>query len=767
MAMKYGKYLLEKQLAVGGMAEVFLANQTGPAGFRKTLCIKRILPNFVNDASFIEMFLDEARTAAQLSHPNIVQIYELGETEGSYYIAMEYIRGPSVSKVIRRLKQNELSIPLHYAAKIIANVCAGLEFAHTFADADGQPLHLVHRDISPDNILVSFTGAVKMIDFGIAKAKTNQSKTQAGAVKGKFSYMSPEQIMGANLDGRSDLFSLGIVLYELTTLQKPFGEDADLMTVSAIVNDPPPLPSEFLDGYPAVLQDVIVHALAKDRRERYASAQDMQHELERFIHEQGEFLSERDIGNYMTRLFSDSPDDIETLRQLGSGVRMRLTGVPVVRPKVGVESEDETVVGRPANAVTPAKTDIKPAPVSEPAPVEDPDATKLMTQAAEEPEPTSPRERPPKQQAPRTPPKPTRPDGPKALSEVEPPVETQGGGGRKLLWAALVVLLVGGGATATWYFLRGNSNASPTEQKTTEAPLVAVAERSDAGAPDPVDAGSGVAAPSDAGSSAAVLDTGSAKASVDVAVPPKSEDAGTSATAPQDAGHSAVGPTDAGAAPPPDTGAGAAPHEVDAGSGPEATDSGPAVQDAGKQASAPDTGAGLATRDDAGGSSAKLATQDAGATTTAADVRVADTAAPEVAASAPGTVRVTSEPVTDVYVDDKHRGRTPMNLELRPGQYSIRLKGKGGLHRTVTVQVLPGDRIPVNVHFDKGIIAFDVERGVTVFLDGVPLGQAPVTQRGVWEGKHKVSFKHRDGRTVTKTVKISKSVPKVLVSHRF
>lgn len=468
MGMKFGKYVLEKQLAIGGMAEIFIAEQHGPAGFAKTLCIKRILQSYANDSTFIEMFLDEARTAAKLSHPNIVQIFELGEIDGSYYIAMEYIKGASLSKIIRKLKENELSLPLHYAAKIIANVCAGLDYAHSFVDpATGEPLHLVHRDISPDNVLVSFTGAVKMIDFGIAKAVTNTSQTQAGAVKGKFSYMSPEQVMGRPLDGRSDLFSLGIVLYELTTLRKPFGDDADLMTVSAIVHDPPQEPRKVITDYPPQLEDLLMKALEKDRNQRFVSAQEMQHMLERFIHEQGEFLSDRDIGNYVARLFSGSSEDIETLRNLGSGVRMKLTGMPRVAPEEELANRQGEVASQIRSTLVAGETEALPAtPGVDPAVV-----TRTPVRVALPPSGDLPKNRLPSEKNNKNK-KADPPDTPEVqdatgLTTAEVPKSTKSSFGLWALVIAVVALLGGGG-----YYLWSEYWQEPGDRNPTQSTAV-------------------------------------------------------------------------------------------------------------------------------------------------------------------------------------------------------------------------------------------------------------------------------------------------------
>ena len=210
----FGNYLLQRRIARGGMAEVFLAVQQGPEGFQRKVAVKRILPHLADIPQFQEMFLDEARLAAQLSHPNIAHIYEFGSFRENFYIAMEYIDGVDLGSVI--LQGLSSPLPLEHTARIVAEVCAALNYAHQLVDSDdGTPLGIVHRDISPQNIMVSFDGAVKVLDFGIAKAARHVERTQPGVVRGKFSYMSPEQVVGEQLDGRSDLFCAGIVLHEL------------------------------------------------------------------------------------------------------------------------------------------------------------------------------------------------------------------------------------------------------------------------------------------------------------------------------------------------------------------------------------------------------------------------------------------------------------------------------------------------------------------------------------------------------------------------
>ena len=220
--VRFGRFQLLRRIAQGGMAEVYLAQQTGPAGFSKQLVIKKIHPHLAHNEEFVGMFLDEARVAALLSHPNIGQIYELGEEHGQYYIAMEYIDGCNLRQLNKRLRRKGILMPPELAARIAADVCNALEYAHRFRDADQKLLRLVHRDISPQNVMMSRDGAVKLIDFGIAKATTNQQLTQGNVLKGKFSYMSPEQASGKRLDRRSDIFSVGVVLYEMLLGEKPF-----------------------------------------------------------------------------------------------------------------------------------------------------------------------------------------------------------------------------------------------------------------------------------------------------------------------------------------------------------------------------------------------------------------------------------------------------------------------------------------------------------------------------------------------------------------
>ena len=302
-----GQYVLQRQLAVGGMAEIWLATTQGPAGFQKDVVIKRILPQFATDARFVEMFLDEARLAASLSHPHIVSIFNLGQDGDSYFIAMEFIEGFDLSRLIVRAKTRGLSIPAHIAVRIVADACAGLDYAHNFVDREGKRVGLVHRDISPHNLLISRNGVVKLVDFGVAKAASSVHKTQTGMVKGKLAYLSPEQIHAKVLDGRSDIFAMGIVLYELLTGERPFGGDSELLAISAILNEPHQPMSNFRTDLPAGLDEIIARALEKRAQDRFQSAAEMERALEQWLKEQQQLVTQRDLADFLTGLFSERP----------------------------------------------------------------------------------------------------------------------------------------------------------------------------------------------------------------------------------------------------------------------------------------------------------------------------------------------------------------------------------------------------------------------------------------------------------------------------
>ncbi len=276
----FGKYTLLCKLATGGMGELFVARRTGAGGFEKLVVIKRLLPHLAEDAHFVAMLLDEARIAARLSHPNVCQVYDLGEVDGHYYIAMEHLEGVPSSLVLRRASRAGQRLELGLATAILRQAADGLHHAHDLCDHDGNSVGLVHRDVSPSNLFITSAGVVKVLDFGVAKSQDALARTHTGALKGKYAYMSPEQVLGDPVDRRSDVWSLGIVLYELLTAQRLFWRDSEYKMFQAIVDEAIPSLLDRRPGLPLRVARVAEKALSRDPRQRFASAQDMGEALE-------------------------------------------------------------------------------------------------------------------------------------------------------------------------------------------------------------------------------------------------------------------------------------------------------------------------------------------------------------------------------------------------------------------------------------------------------------------------------------------------------
>ncbi|HEY0882226.1 MAG TPA: serine/threonine-protein kinase, partial [Archangium sp.] len=263
MVQTLGKYQLVKKLAVGGMGEVWLARQKGPVGFEKLVVVKTLLQHLREDQEFVNMFFDEARIAAVLNHPNIAQIYDLGEDKGEYFIAMEYVHGLSLRDVVVAALEKGNGMPIALKCRVIADAAAALDFAHATKTPSGQPLDLIHRDVSPQNILVGFNGAVKLIDFGVAKAANKLVRTATGIIKGKYAYMSPEQAYGKQLDGRSDVFGLGTVFWEILCTERLFKRDNETETLQAVVGAEIHPPSMLDRTVPKTLDPIVLKALTR------------------------------------------------------------------------------------------------------------------------------------------------------------------------------------------------------------------------------------------------------------------------------------------------------------------------------------------------------------------------------------------------------------------------------------------------------------------------------------------------------------------------
>ncbi|MFL5304782.1 MAG: serine/threonine protein kinase [Polyangia bacterium] len=304
----FGRYTLLEKLAVGGMAEVFRAKIHSSHGFEKILVVKRILPHLAADPSFVAMFIDEAKLTAQLTHPKIVQILDFGEVNGQYFIALEFVDGFDALGLLRIAAQKRVRVPAPVAVFIVQEILEALDYAHNARDMEGKPMQIVHRDISPSNIFVSKRGDVKLGDFGIAHAERRDSKTQAGTLKGKYGYMSPEQVVGRPIDARSDLFAIGVVLAELLTGRRLFSAAADL-DVLLKVRD---VRLDRLDRYgtdiPAALDDIVRGVLKKDPAERPQTASALRDQLADYLFAAGERIGAAELRAFAARLLGADPD---------------------------------------------------------------------------------------------------------------------------------------------------------------------------------------------------------------------------------------------------------------------------------------------------------------------------------------------------------------------------------------------------------------------------------------------------------------------------
>ncbi|MDX2021292.1 MAG: protein kinase [Deltaproteobacteria bacterium] len=312
----FGKYYLLERINVGGMAEVFKAKAFGVEGFERLIAVKRILPNIAEDEEFITMFIDEAKIAGQLQHANVAQIFDLGKVDDSYFIAMEYVHGKDLRAIFDHLRKLDMTMPIPHLCYTLMQVCEGLDFAHNKKDVSGRALNLVHRDVSPQNILIGYEGEVKLVDFGIAKAAGKASKTQAGILKGKFGYMSPEQVRGLPVDRRSDIFSAGICLYEMLTGERLFIGESDFSTLEKVRNVEITPPTRFNKKIPAELERIVLKALAKEPEDRYQNAIDLHDDLQAFLYSVGELCSRKDLAGWMKRSYAaEIEEDIANLEQ--------------------------------------------------------------------------------------------------------------------------------------------------------------------------------------------------------------------------------------------------------------------------------------------------------------------------------------------------------------------------------------------------------------------------------------------------------------------
>ena len=316
---EFGPYTLLERIAVGGMAELWKARMKGVEGFQKTVAIKKILPHLTDSSDFVTMFIDEAKLAAQLNHNNIIHIYDLGKQGDDYYIAMEFVDGRDLRSILNTAREKGQSIPLGLSLLMAARLAAALDYAHRMKDFEGRALGLVHRDVSPQNVLISFEGDLKLCDFGIVKAVSKASKTQMGALKGKLQYMSPEQAWGRPVDARSDIFSLGSLLFEMLTGRRLFAGDSEMSVLDAVREGRIQAPRDLDPRLPLEVNALVLKALEKDPDDRFASAGEMQRELDAMVASLKPVPSTQDLAAWVRALYGvetrgDAPATPETAR---------------------------------------------------------------------------------------------------------------------------------------------------------------------------------------------------------------------------------------------------------------------------------------------------------------------------------------------------------------------------------------------------------------------------------------------------------------------
>jgi TonB family protein len=352
---RFGQYELLERIASGGMAELFRARRSGVEGFQKIVAIKKILPHIADNDEFITMFADEAKVAAQLNHPNIVHIYDLGKIEaGGYFIAMEYVEGTDLRTVLRSGRDHDIPLPVPLAVYVASKVASALDYAHRRRDPRGEELRIVHRDVSPQNILISHEGEIKLCDFGIAKADRKVSQTESGALKGKLQYMSPEQAWGKLIDHRSDLFSLGCVLHEMLTGQRLFRGDSDLTVLELVRKAEVLPPSRVNPDVPAALDAIVLKALAREPDDRYGTGSEMLRDLESILYSYTPAPGSADVAIYLNRL-----------REAETGAAAGTPSAPA-RPPRASKGAPATVAAEAIPPTTPPEAKPPPSPAIAP-----------------------------------------------------------------------------------------------------------------------------------------------------------------------------------------------------------------------------------------------------------------------------------------------------------------------------------------------------------------------------------------------------------------
>ncbi|QRN97419.1 protein kinase [Archangium violaceum] len=471
---RIGRYQVLAQLSVGGMAELFLGFTSGPGGFRKYVALKRILPDARSNEQFEKMFLDEARITAALNHANIGQVFELGQDEEGLFLAMEFIAGQNLNQISSVCRRRGVALPAGFSLSVVRDVCLALHSAHTFTTPSGKPYPVIHRDVAQKNVMVAYDGVVKLLDFGIAKARDGASRTQVGMVKGTAGYMSPEQVRCEPLDGRSDLFAVGVMLHELLTGRRLFAGESERQEMEMILDAPIPVPTALVPAIPSEVSTAVLKALARKREERYANGREMARAIEAaagpllFDAEQRAAFMREHFQDRMevTRRLLESADeasaqvDTGTARMLGGAVEVGTGGEPAEpsparaeRQPAARERSKQPVQGRRREEVgrEPGDTARLEAPAAGTRAVAT-TGRRVMRATKEEEGPKEP-----------------------VAAKEQGATEPQGKAGAGRFWGAILVLLVVGGGLG---FGAVKVVAMMKEQEATGAPAVFVGDPS-------------------------------------------------------------------------------------------------------------------------------------------------------------------------------------------------------------------------------------------------------------------------------------------------
>jgi serine/threonine-protein kinase len=358
---RVGRYEMGAEIASGGMATVYLARLSGAAGFEKLVALKRVHPHLAKEPTFVDMFLDEARIASRIQHPNVCQVFDFGEADGEFFIAMEFLVGETLAKLQRAVARSDyLNDPRRpfVCARLVADACEGLHAAHELKGRDGQYLNVVHRDISPQNLFVTFDGNVKVVDFGIASASDRLHQTSTGTVKGKFAYMAPEQAQGKKVDRRADVFALGVVLWELLAFKRLFRRPTPAETLVALMSEPIPPPSECSPLAPPELDAVVLKALERDPDARYATARELGRDLTRTLGRIGDAVDRAEVAEWLEGLFPDGRRRHEVLLESARWGEAEATELSDPSAVSDVVSRSSWSGVRPEEVVDPVEVEI-------------------------------------------------------------------------------------------------------------------------------------------------------------------------------------------------------------------------------------------------------------------------------------------------------------------------------------------------------------------------------------------------------------------------